>query len=102
MGQIPGHLGFTALNSIPMVTAEFLNPVSPWHLAPANPALASMSRNAVPGMAPPCQVNQEATTSASDRGGGPVRTWSATWSLPPGLSTRKASDRAFTLSITRL
>ena len=94
--------GFTALKSIPTVTGELLNPVSPWQTAPLNPASDSMARNAVPGTAPPRQVNQEATLSAWVMGAGPVSTWSAIWIRPPGLSTRKASARARVLSITRL
>lgn len=80
--------GFIARKSIPMVTGELLNPVSPRHAASLKPASASMARNAVPGMAPPFQVNQEATMSSFESGGGPVRIWSATWSRPPGASTR--------------
>lgn len=55
-----------------MVTGELLNPLSPWQAASRNPAASIMARNAVPGMAPPRQVNHEATMSASLMGGGPT------------------------------
>lgn len=61
-----------------MVTGELLNPDSPNCATSRNPASFSISRNTVPGTAPPLQVNHDATMSASDMGGGPVSIWSAT------------------------
>ncbi len=90
-----------ALKSMPMVTGELCTPVSPWDAASVNPISLSSARNAVPGVAPPCHLNQLSAASAGS-GGAPRSIWSAICNRPPGLSTRKASARALGLSSTRL
>lgn len=47
-----------------MVVGELEKPVAPWAVAAVKPVRVSRCRNAVSAMAPPCQVNQEATTAA--------------------------------------
>ncbi len=59
---------------MPMVVGELAKPVAPQQRASSNPVFSKSSRNAVSGMAPPCQVNQLVTAAKWSAGGGPTST----------------------------